>query len=412
LRLLHTADWHIGRVTRNGVSRDPDIREAVERILDIAREERPDLILHCGDVFDGLRPGYSELHWGIDKLRELAEIAPTLVVAGNHDSGLLLELIGKLLGPSSTLRFVSRPLPPAEGGIIDYQTAGDQRLRVAPLPFIHANRMIDHLDDPASWMANYADRVDRIQQALARGLLDGYDPTRDVLVLAAHLFVTGARWSQSERPLHVTDAYATHVERLPAVSYAAYGHIHRPQALPGAVSGRYAGSIVQLDFGEVGEEKEVVLVDLEPGRPPQVRPRRLEAGRPLKRIEGSLEEIGRLAPEVGRAICQVIVRTEQPTPGLSEAVAQLLPEAVVDVREDYAGSRLRVLSETDLDVENEPGFGELFREYLERRRLRAGSADRVLSIYDRLLASVEQEEPALFPEVAELEAGLPPGGRG
>ena len=53
--------------------------------------------------------------------------------------------------------------------------------------------MIDHLDDPASWMANYADRVDRIQQALARGLLDGYDPARDVLVLAAHLFVTGAR---------------------------------------------------------------------------------------------------------------------------------------------------------------------------------------------------------------------------
>jgi exonuclease SbcD len=412
LRLLHTADWHIGRVTRNGISRDPDIREAVEGIIDIAREERPDLILHCGDVFDGLRPGYSELHWGIDKLRELAEIAPTLVVAGNHDSGLLLELIGKLLGPSSRLRFAARPLPPAEGGIIDYHTAGGQRVRVAPLPFIHANRMIDHLDDPASWMASYADRVDRIQQALARGLLDGYDPTRDVLVLAAHLFVTGARWSQSERPLHVTDAYATHVERLPAVSYAAYGHIHRPQALPGAVSGRYAGSIVQLDFGEVGEEKEVVLVDLEPGRPPQVRPRRLGAGRPLMRLEGSLEEIERLAPKVGRAICQVTVRTEQPTAGLSETVAQLLPEAVVDVREDYAGTRLRVLSESDLETENEPGFGQLFREYLGRRRLRAGSAHRVLSIYDRLLASVEQEEHALFPEVDELEAPLPPGGRG
>jgi hypothetical protein len=71
-----------------------------------------------------------------------------------------------------------------------------------------------------------------------------------------------------------------------------------------------------------------------------------------------------------------------------------------------------VLSESDLETENEPGFGQLFREYLGRRRLRAGSADRVLSIYDRLLASVEQEEQALFPEVDELEAPLPPGGRG
>jgi exonuclease SbcD len=162
----------------------------------------------------------------------------------------------------------------------------------------------------------------------------------------------------------------------------------------------------------VGEEKEVVLVDLEPGRPPQVRPRRLGAGRPLMRLEGSLEEIERLAPKVGRAICQVTVRTEQPTAGLSETVAQLFPEAVVDVREDYAGTRLRVLSESDLETENEPGFGQLFREYLGRRRLRAGSAHRVLSIYDRLLASVEQEEQALFPEVDELEAPLPPGGRG
>jgi exonuclease SbcD len=143
-----------------------------------------------------------------------------------------------------------------------------------------------------------------------------------------------------------------------------------------------------------------------------MRPLRLGAGRPLKRIEGSLEEIGRLAPEVGRAICQVTVRTEQPTPGLSETVAQLLPDAIVDVREDFAGNRLRVLSESDLELETEPGFGQLFREYLAGRRLRAGSADRVLSLYDRLLASVEQEEPALFPELDELEASLPPGGRG
>src|SRR5262249_52967317 len=134
------------------------------------------------------------------------------------------------------------------------------------------------------------------QQALARGLTHGYDPGRHVLVLVAHLFVTGARFSTSERPLTVSDVYATHCERLPQVSYAAYGHVHRPQRLPGPVAGRYAGSVVQLDFGEAGEQKEVVIVDAAPGRPARVETRPLSAGRPLRRIEGTLAEIQALAP--------------------------------------------------------------------------------------------------------------------
>ena len=144
-------------------------------------------------------------------------------------------------------------------------------------------------------------RVDMIQSALGRGLLEGYDQTRHVLLLAAHLHVTGASFSQNDRPLHVTDTYATHYERIPPVSYAAYGHIHRPQALRGPVAGRFAGSAVQLDFGEVGEEKGVVIVDAAPGRPPEVSIRRLSAGRPLKRIQGTLPEIEALAPAVGRS---------------------------------------------------------------------------------------------------------------
>src|SRR5262249_32997418 len=160
------------------------------------------------------------------------------------------------------------------------------------------------------WMTSYADRVDRIQRALAEGLTRGYDPARHVLVLAAHLFVTGARVSTSERPLTVSDVYATHAERLPPVSYAADGHVHRPQALPGRVPGRYAGSGVPIDFGELGERKEVVVVDAEPGRPARVEARPLCAGRPLVRLEGTLAEIEAKAPGVGRALVAAVVRTE------------------------------------------------------------------------------------------------------
>ena len=408
MRLLHTADWHIGRALM-GHARDEDIRAAVEEVIGIARAERPDVIVHAGDVFDGPRPAYQDLRWGVDALRELASVAPTIVLAGNHDAPALFDLLDRLLGPDPRLRFVARALPPDAGGVIELPGPRAEIARIAPIPFIHQNRIVEYLEDPATWMTSYADRVDRIQRALAAGLTDGYDPARHVLVLAAHLFVTGARFSTSERPLTVSDAYATHAERLPQVSYAAYGHVHRPQRLPGSVPGRYAGSVVQLDFGELDERKEVVLVDAEPGRPARVEPRPLTAGRPLRRIVGTLAEIAAMAPSVGRSLCTVVVTTETVTPDLSQRVADLLPEAVLlGVQEDCVATRVRVLTDADAADDREPTFAELFRDYVAASGTRAGSADRVLRYFEDLLGAVEQEEPWQLADVEALEAERPP----
>ena len=64
------------------------------------------------------------------------------------------------------------------------------------------------------------------------------------------------------------DAYAATPQAIPAgPQYVAMGHIHAPQAVPGApVPAEYAGSLLALDFGEAGEQKRVVIVDAEPGR--------------------------------------------------------------------------------------------------------------------------------------------------
>ena len=145
-------------------------------------------------------------------------------------------------------------------------SAAGERIRLAPLPFIHANRVVDAFDSPDTWNADYADRVQGYEDILAQGLITGLDPARDILLFAAHLHVGGASYSGTERQITVSDAYATRAERLPVVSYAAFGHIHKPQRLPGPVPGRYAGSPIQLDFGEEGEEKQVVLVEAAPGQ--------------------------------------------------------------------------------------------------------------------------------------------------
>lgn len=405
MRLLHTADWHIGRMTM-GVSRKSDIQSAVQEIITLAHEDKPDLIVHAGDLFDAIRPGWEDLQWGIDSLRQLAAIAPTVVICGNHDSPLLFQFLSSLLPASSNLRFISKALLPSKGGIVEVELTRDQVVRLAPIPFIHQNRFIDGLeDDPAQWMANYADRVAAIQNELARGLEAGYDPARHVLLLAAHLHVTGARFSRnSQRQITVSDTYATRGEHLPKVSYAAYGHIHQPQQLPGIVVGRYAGSIIPIDLGEEGEQKEIVVVDAEPGRAPVVTIRNIKGGRALRRIEGTFDEITALAPAVGDSLCFVVVKTERTTANLSERIRDLMPQATfLGVHETADAQRIAVLGAEDVSNDKEPGFSELFRDFIRDHPARAGSAATIAELFDSVLASIQTEEALILPRLERLE---------
>jgi exonuclease SbcD len=202
----------------------------------------------------------------------------------------------------------------------------------------------------------------------------------------------------------VSEAYATRLERLPNVSYAAFGHIHLPQPLPRrGVTGRYAGSPIALDFGEEREQKEVVLVEAEPGQPAVVTPVALEGGRPLRTIVGTPDEIREMAPTVGDALCRVTVCMDEPIPDLARLVGELLPAAtIVEVSEDCSATRLDVVEATVDEADAEPGFSELFRAYLAERGTRGARASRVLRTFETLVQAVEAEEIARLPDLDGL----------
>jgi DNA repair protein SbcD/Mre11 len=399
MKLLHISDWHLGRTTYNA-SRAEDHEKVLGEIVEIAQRTSPDLIIHTGDVFESIRPAYEDMDRAIRTLKSLARVAPVVVLCGNHDSPALFGLFNKLLGEASRIRFIDRPLAADSGGILEYPMARGGTLHLAVLPFVHANRMVPAFEKPETWMQSYADRIQLIQQNLADGLLERANLARDVLVFAAHLHVSGATFSKSERPIHITDTYASRIEHIPKVSYAAFGHIHKPQALPSNEKGWYAGSPIPLDFGEVGEQKYAIFVEAEPGRPPHIEPIPLSGGRPLRRIEGTLSEIMALAPSVGRALCLVTVRTESPMADLSERVRALLPEAtILEVREACAAKKTIALRREDAQAA-EPTFEELFHEYLAENGTKNAPVDRVLSAFSTLLNAVEHEEQAVFPEEA------------
>lgn len=407
MKLLHVSDWHLGRTTYNA-SRAEDHDKVLAEMIDLARHEKPDLIVHTGDLFESIRPAYEDMDRGIRALQGLANVASVVVLCGNHDSPALFRLFNELLGEDARIRFVDRARPADAGGVTVYPGPRGETIRLATLPFVHANRMVPAFEKPESWMVAYADRVKLIQDNLYEGMLETANHATDILLYAAHLHVSGAVFSGTERQIHVTDTYASRIEHVPKVSYAAFGHIHRPQRLPESEKGWYAGSPIQLDFGEIGEQKVVILVEAEPGRPPYVRPVPLSGGRPLKKLTGSLVDIAKQAPSVGKALCLVTVETESPVPDLSEKVRDLLPDAVVlQVTESCAARKVVALQREDAQAV-EPSFEELFREYLGETGTKGATVDRVMSTFSSLLSAVEHEEKPGFAEeklLLETEKG-------
>jgi exonuclease SbcD len=217
---------------------------------------------------------------------------------------------------------------------------------VACLPWI-AERLLfgaEELMDlqPAPYQA-YAEQIPRIIDALCASL----DPSA-VTLLAGHVFVSGARLGGGERDLTTGQIFAISAATLPTtVQYIGLGHVHRPQEVPGAATpARYAGSILQLDFGEAAEGKSVTLIDIEPGRPARAREVPLTRGRQLMELTGTLDELEAAAERCGDAWLRVRLRCDGPLPGLADRVRELLPgalEVILDYPREDAARRAQAL---------------------------------------------------------------------
>jgi DNA repair protein SbcD/Mre11 len=332
MRILHTSDWHIGkRLGRH--DRSAEVREVLDEVCGIADERDVDLVLVSGDVFDRPIPPVEALALGIETLVRLARRRPVVAVAGNHDSPDLFEALAPLLrGQGRGVHLVGRVKRPGEGGLLGPEVLGVDAV-VACFPFLREGTVIDFMRDAGAWYGEYATRVARVTAAYNEALV-ARAGDRLVPVLMGHFLVGGVKVDRAaprgERELHMGEAYTATAQAIPAgPQYVAMGHIHAPQPVPGApVPAEYAGSLVSLDFGEAGETKRVVVVDVEPGRLALVESVPLERGRPLVRLSGTWDEIEARADEVAECFVDLTVQVGGADTDLAGRAADSFPYLV------------------------------------------------------------------------------------
>ncbi|MEV6338722.1 exonuclease SbcCD subunit D [Nocardia vinacea] len=411
-RIFHTSDWHLGRqIGHRRYRRDDEFDAVLNEIIAIAEDFAPDLIVHSGDLFDGARPSLDDLRRAADTLRRLGRIAPTVVVAGNHDTRAVLGFLQYVLevtsGPSDhRVRFATDT---RTGGLLvaEYPAAGgEQTIRIGALPYLHPNRFTYGFGDPATATASFAQQMRHVQADVHRRLATGRGPG-DILVYAAHLFVEGATPSHSERPISVGPDFAIAAAGLPPVDYGALGHIHKPQTIDSVgFPARYAGSPLQLDFGETHDTKSVVLAEIEPGKDPRIHLVPLTAGRRLVNLAGTLDEIAQRASRIGDAWVKAIVDTNAPTTKLSETLAAMLPKAtIVDIQERRVGATSAVLDRSAATAEV-PSVTDLLHDYLSDRKVTGQQLDHALAALAQIQSEPDPTDPAPCCEENLLTAAL------
>ncbi|MBV9101880.1 MAG: exonuclease SbcCD subunit D [Candidatus Dormibacteraeota bacterium] len=319
MKIVHTSDWHLGAELRH-VSRLEDQMERVEEILSICDERDADVLLIAGDFLNETRPRRMET-----VLRRFAALLKprlerglqVVVVAGNHDHDWVFQLLHtarELFGEAAgtRMRFVWKP------ELLVIENSRGERFRLVCLPYPRQPAY----DLEAIQFKNAADRNHQLGDAVKQRIL-GYettireDPEQMPTVLMAHLLIQGMvahdHELSEEADVPIPRSY------LPNFAYTALGHVHLPTEL-GSAATRYCGSMERMDFGEIGQERQVVLVELDStGR---VRDPEAIALHPTEFIElewhegDDLVEMARAVPP--EAICRLIINV--PRGGNPQAV--------------------------------------------------------------------------------------------
>ncbi len=348
MRILHTADWHLGH-SLHELSRDFEHRRFLAWLLDTVEAQRIDGLLIAGDIFDTANPSAVAQQIWYGFLADARRRFPALdivVIGGNHDSAARLDAPRPLLEAQAV--FMVGGLPRLAGDLdLDrllaplHDREGEVRAWVAAVPYLRIAdlpRLADAEDPLIEGVRQvYAEVVAAARQRCGEG---------QALLAMGHCYMTHAKISElSERRILGGNQHALPADIFAAdLAYVALGHLHLPQQV-GTDRVRYSGSPIPLSLSERRYRHQVVLVQLEGAEATSIEP--LEIPRTVEMLrlpEGEALPLGEVLPLL-RALPKATDEARERWPFLEVQVSLPAPEPSLrgDIEDALKGRRVRLV---------------------------------------------------------------------
>lgn len=314
MRILHTADWHLGKVFHE-YSMIEDQRYVLNQILEIikvAQEEKNPFsaLLVSGDIYDRAVPSSEASNLLSDFLTQATESFPELhifIISGNHDSPSRLSFASSFLEKhkihlvTNTKNFLE-PIILESPVLTESSKSKKQKVAFYQLPFLHPGSIKISEQESATLNAkNFSQlenstlstenssqlktanlstkdssqsenqiqsaKICRTQEELfaqaTSQIIKNHQKkfSKIPLVLNAHLFTLGSTQASSERS-NIGTAEQVNVLLFKDFTYGAFGHIHKFQVCDKAHKCFYSGSLLPYNFGDSSQSG---ILDVEIG---------------------------------------------------------------------------------------------------------------------------------------------------
>lgn len=271
LKIIHTADWHLGQ-TFFGYDREEEHEAFLIWLVQVLVEQQTDVLLIAGDVFDVANPSASSQRRFFRFLREANKQNPGLqvvIIAGNHDSAARLEAPVPLLEELNT--YIVGTIRRKEDRSIDfdslliplYNRKGKREALCMAVPFLRQG------DYPPSeeMQTSYIEGVKRMYNQLYDEALR-QQQSGEAIVAMGHLHASGAELSEDDRSERIIMGGLESVGENAfheGLTYTALGHIHKAQRVGKRENIRYAGSPLPMSFSETNYLHQVISIQINNG---------------------------------------------------------------------------------------------------------------------------------------------------
>jgi exonuclease SbcD len=269
MKILHTADWHLGQLFHE-YDRTFEHQKFLDWLLETIKTEEIEVLLVSGDVFDVSNPAAASIKMFYTFLKNATQENPNLqviITAGNHDSASRLEAPKPLL-ESSKIHIVGT-VEKNSDGTINYDKliiplrnkSGEITTWCLAIPFL---RMGDY-PNISNALNPYSEGV----SALYKDAFEFANENKTInqsIIAMGHLHTHHAEISDMDKTerlimggVECISATAFNSE----IKYVALGHIHKAQKIGGKEHIRYCGSPLPMSFSERNYKHQVVLFELE-----------------------------------------------------------------------------------------------------------------------------------------------------
>ena len=297
MKILHTADWHLGK-RLDSFSRLEEQKQVLNEICEIAEQQAVDAIIVAGDLFDAFNPPVEAIELLYKTLKRLTNNGkrPVIAIGGNHDSPDRIDSPDPLARECGIL-FMGLPnskiqtlkledgfeITKTDEGFIEFKLLGhDYPLRVIATPYANEIRMKQFFGE---------EKEVALQHSLKTSwnkLAEEYCDEKGVNLLVTHLYMLKRGGEvleepDGEKPLMIGNADLVYSDAIPSqIQYTALGHLHRYQNVGTEQKPVvYAGSPLSYSFSEAGQQKYVNIIEAEPGKDVQLERIPLKSGKQL-----------------------------------------------------------------------------------------------------------------------------------